>query len=90
MAKNLTHASVWRAIDCLAAKHGLSSSGLARRAGLDATAFNKSKRHSPNGQPRWPSTETIAKILAATGEPLADFIACEKAGGRKGRGKGRT
>jgi phage repressor protein C with HTH and peptisase S24 domain len=74
MAKNLTHSNVWRAIDLLAAKHGMSVSGLARRAGLDPTAFNISKRISPDGKPRWPSTETIAKILAATGEPLADFI----------------
>jgi phage repressor protein C with HTH and peptisase S24 domain len=72
--KNLTHSNVWRAIDLLAAKHGLSASGLARRAGLDPTNFNKSKRISPSGKPRWPSTETIAKILAATGEPFADFV----------------
>jgi phage repressor protein C with HTH and peptisase S24 domain len=74
MAKKLTHSDVWRSIDLLAAKHGLSTSALARRSGLDPTAFNPSKRRSPTGKPHWPSTETIAKILAATGEPLADFI----------------
>ena len=60
----IRHAEIWRAIDRLAAKHGLTASGLARRAGLDATAFNKSKRKGPSGKPRWPSTESVAKILS--------------------------
>src|ERR1044072_9229826 len=59
----LQHAAVWRGIDRLAAKHGLSASGLARRAGLDPTAFNPSKRITREGRPRWPSTESVAKIL---------------------------
>src|SRR6266508_2763061 len=49
----LQHADVWRGIDRLAAKHGLSASGLARRAGLDPTAFNPSKRITREGRPRW-------------------------------------
>src|SRR5688500_5596407 len=69
-----SHESVWAAIDQLAARHGLSSSGLAKKAGLDATAFNPSKRHGSDGRPRWPSTESIAKILAATGESLEGFV----------------
>jgi phage repressor protein C with HTH and peptisase S24 domain len=68
------HESVWGAIDALAARHGLSPSGLAKRAGLDPTAFNPSKRHGGDGRPRWPSTESIAKILAATGESLEGFV----------------
>jgi phage repressor protein C with HTH and peptisase S24 domain len=68
------HGSVWGAIDALAARHGLSPSGLARKAGLDATAFNPSKRHGTDGRPRWPSTESIAKVLAATGETLDAFV----------------
>jgi phage repressor protein C with HTH and peptisase S24 domain len=68
------HESVWGAIDALAARHGLSSSGLAKKAGLDPTAFNPSKRHGSDGRPRWPSTESIAKILAATGESLEGFV----------------
>ncbi len=68
------HESVWAAIDALAARHGLSASGLARKAGLDPTAFNPSKRHGSDGRPRWPSTESIAKILAATGESLDGFV----------------
>jgi phage repressor protein C with HTH and peptisase S24 domain len=71
----LRHSEIWRALDRLAAKHGLSASGLARRAGLDPTAFNKSKRKSPTGKPRWPSTESVAKCLAATGESLSGFLA---------------
>lgn len=71
----LRHSEIWRALDRLAAKHGLSASGLARRAGLDPTAFNKSKRKSPTGKPRWPSTESVAKCLTATGESLSGFLA---------------
>ena len=68
------HKSVWGAIDALAARHGLSPSGLARKAGLDATAFNPSKRYGNDNRPRWPSTESIAKVLAATGESLDAFV----------------
>ena len=70
----LTHAGVWRGIDRLAEKHGMSASALARRAGLDPTTFNKSKRTMREGKPRWPSTETIAKVLEATGETFAEFV----------------
>jgi len=69
-----SHESVWAAIDALAERHGLSSSGLAKKAGLDATAFNPSKRHGSDKRPRWPSTESIAKVLAATGESLEGFV----------------
>ena len=70
----LRHSEIWRALDRLAAKHGLSASGLARRAGLDPTAFNKSKRKSPTGKPRWPSTESVSKCLTATGESLGGLL----------------
>ncbi len=70
----LKHADIWRAIDRLATKHGLSTSGLARRSGLDPTTFNKSKRINKEGRQRWPSTESISKILAATGDSLAEFM----------------
>ena len=63
----LTHAQIWSAIDRLAARAGLSASGLAKRASLDPTTFNKSKRITPEGRARWPSTESIAKALSATG-----------------------
>ncbi len=71
----LKHADVWRAIDRLAAKHGMSASGLARRSGLDPTTFNKSKRITKEGKQRWPSTESISKVLSATGDSLAEFVA---------------
>ncbi len=51
----LKHADIWRAIDRLAQKHGMSASGLARRSGLDPTTFNKSKRITKEGKQRWPS-----------------------------------
>lgn len=70
----LTHPQIWSAIDRLADRAGLSASGLAKRAGLDPTTFNKSKRITPDGRPRWPSTESIAKILAATGTTVDVFV----------------
>ncbi|MEQ1770032.1 MAG: helix-turn-helix transcriptional regulator [Devosia sp.] len=71
----LSHSAIWDAIDSLATRHGFTASGLARLAGLDATAFNKSKRVSKDGRERWPSTESIAKVLDATGESFDAFIA---------------
>ena len=70
----LSHDRVWAAIDALAARNALSPSGLAKRAGLDSTAFNKSKRCSSDGRPRWPSTESLAKIIEATNSSLEDFM----------------
>ena len=69
-----SHKAIWNGIDELAQRHGLSVSGLARLAGLDSTAFNKSKRVSKDGRERWPSTESIAKILGVTGERFDQFL----------------
>lgn len=74
MATMLTHPQVWGAIDRLAARYGFSASGLAKKAGLDPTSFNRSKRITPEGRPRWPSTESIAKVLQATGATIDEFI----------------
>jgi phage repressor protein C with HTH and peptisase S24 domain len=71
----MKHEDVWRALDTLAAEYGLSASGLAKRAGLDATTFNPSKRRMPDGRARWPSTESLAKVLDATGATLEAFTA---------------
>lgn len=71
----LVHERVWAALDALAERYSLSPSALARRAGLDPTAFNRSKRYSPDGRPRWPSTESLAKVLDATGASWREFIA---------------
>lgn len=76
----LTHNAVWDAIDRLAKKYDMSASGLARRAGLDPTTFNKSKRIMPNGRQRWPSTESVSKVLKATGAPLEEFMALLQGG----------
>ena len=71
----LSHAHIWSAIDALALRLHTTPSGLARLAGLDPTSFNKSKRHSPDSpqRPRWPSTESLAKLLEATGIKFSDF-----------------
>ena len=70
----LRHQDVWAAIDRLAAENGLSASALARRAGLDPTSFNKSKRVARNGKPRWPTTESLAKVLEATQKTMGHFV----------------
>jgi phage repressor protein C with HTH and peptisase S24 domain len=73
----LSHARLWSALDALARREGLSASGLARRAGLDPTAFNPSKRMGPGTppRPRWPSTESLNRILEVTNVTLAEFAA---------------
>lgn len=71
--EKMTHDDVWRAIEHFATEHGMSCSGLAKCSGLDPTTFNKSKRWSKEGQPRWPSTNSISKILASTGARIQDF-----------------
>lgn len=80
MAKNpkapriLTHEQVWSALDRLAERAGLSASGLAKKSGLDPTTFNKSKRITADGRERWPSTESVAKALAATNSSIDSFV----------------
>lgn len=70
----LSHGQIWAAIDKLAERKKLTASGLARRAGLDPTTFNRSKRVAADGRDRWPSTESLAKILEATGTTMTDFL----------------
>ncbi len=70
----LTHTQIWAAIDALAKRQGLSASSLAKKAGLDSTTFNRSKRQNGDGQLRWPSTESIAKVLGATSTSIDDFL----------------
>ncbi len=71
----LSHPVLWQALDALAARYGLSASGLAKRAGLDPTTFNRSKRVGNDGRERWPNTESLAKVLEATGATLDEFLA---------------
>lgn len=75
---SFNHAQIWQAIDALARSHGLSPSGLAKRAGLDPTTFNPSKRMAA-GKPRWPSTESIAKALAALNVSVPELLALYRA-----------
>ena len=70
----LSHSQIWTALDRLAARAGLSPSGLAKKSGLDPTTFNKSKRITPDGRPRWPSTESVAKALDATATTIDTFV----------------
>ena len=72
--KKMTHADMWAAIEELAHSQKLSCSALAKKSGLDATTFNKSKRVNSFGKPRWPSTQSVAKILEATGTSIEEFI----------------
>ncbi|MGV8995526.1 MAG: S24 family peptidase [Parvibaculaceae bacterium] len=82
MLSNLSHPRLWAAIDALASRHSLSVSGLAKAAGLDPTSFNKSKRVTVEGRPRWPSTESLARILDATGATLDEFVSLVGDGAR--------
>jgi phage repressor protein C with HTH and peptisase S24 domain len=70
----LSHDQIWTALDRLAERAGLSASGLAKKAGLDPTTFNKSKRVTPDGRERWPSTESVAKALGATNSSIDSFV----------------
>src|ERR1700719_1944992 len=72
--RTLTRGQIWTALYRLAERSGLSPSGLAKRAGLDPTTFNKSKRITPDGRERWPSTESVAKALAATSSSIDTFV----------------
>ena len=70
----LSHDQIWTFIDRMAERYMLSASALARKAGLDPTTFNKSKRVGSDGRPRWPSTESLSKILDATGASIDDMF----------------
>jgi phage repressor protein C with HTH and peptisase S24 domain len=72
--RTLTHGQVWTALDRLAERAGMSASGLAKKSGLDPTTFNKSKRVTADGRERWPSTESLAKALAATDSSIESFV----------------
>lgn len=79
----MQHRDIWRGIDLLAEKQELSVSALARTAGLDPTSFNKSKRIAKDGKPRWPSTESLSRVLGAVGASFEDFV--DLVEGRPGR-----
>ena len=70
----LTHAQIWGALDRLAARAGLSASGLAKKAGPRSDHLQQVQAHHPDGRPRWPSTESVSKSLAATGCSVEAFV----------------
>ncbi len=80
----LSHGEIWGAIDRLALKLSISPSRLARDAGLDSTSFNKSKRVTSAGKPRWPSTESISKVLRTVNMDFEDFACMAKNKGATG------
>ena len=72
---SLSHTEIWTAIDALAKRFDMSPSAMAKMAGLDPTSFNRSKRGDGDTRPRWPSTESLAKVLEATGVGFSEFAA---------------
>ncbi|CAN5150538.1 helix-turn-helix transcriptional regulator [soil metagenome] len=72
---SLSHTEIWTAIDALAKRFEMSPSAMAKMAGLDPTSFNRSKRGEGDNRPRWPSTESLAKVLEATGVGFSEFAA---------------
>ena len=86
----LTHKQIWAAIDALAARYGMSPSGLARKSGLDATTFNPSKRIAEDGKKRWPSTESVSKVLAATGASLEELVSLINPKGKQAQAAAKT
>jgi phage repressor protein C with HTH and peptisase S24 domain len=78
-----SHKQVWAAIDTIAERYGYSASGLAKKSGLDPTSFNPSKRNGPDGRPRWPTTESLANLLLASGASVEEFA--DLLSGRKGQ-----
>ncbi|PHR91492.1 MAG: DNA-binding protein [Robiginitomaculum sp.] len=69
----LNHDDIWMALDRLALQFSMTPSSMARQAGLDPTTFNKSKRQGADGKPRWPSTESLSKVLNTLGVDFEDF-----------------
>lgn len=81
----ITHEDIWRALDEIAAQMDMSVSGLARRAGLDPTSFNKSKRISSSGKDRWPSTESVSKVLTVVNISFEEFAVIATGGAQSRR-----
>lgn len=69
-----THEELWRAIDALAERRGLSLQALAKKCDVDFTTLTPFKRNA-NGRERWPSSETLIKILNGVGCDLQEFAA---------------
>jgi phage repressor protein C with HTH and peptisase S24 domain len=70
----MKQADIWLGIDHLADQVGVSPARLARMAGLDQAVFSAGRRRKPNGDLRWPSMESLAKVLEVAGVSLGDFV----------------
>lgn len=70
----LSYNEIWLGLENLAQNKGMSLSALAQKAGLDSTSFNKSKRIGADGRKRWPSTESMNKVLKATNTTVFEFM----------------
>lgn len=68
-----THEQIWDGIEKLAKQNCMTTSALARKAGLDPTCFNKSKRYTSTGKKRWITTESLCKVLNVTHTKLSVF-----------------
>lgn len=69
----MTHADIWQAIENVANANNMSCSCLAKKSGLDAGAFNKSKRWTKEGKPIWPSVQSLAKVMSFAGLTPLEF-----------------
>ena len=67
------HDIIWEVVEEIAEQRGVSLSRLAVTAGLDATAFNPSKRLANGGLPRFPAMTTMLAVLKVTGLTWYDF-----------------
>lgn len=65
---------VWRGIDHLADEIGVTPARLAKMAGLDQAVFSAGRRKRPEGGLRWPSMDSLAKVLDVADISLGDFV----------------
>lgn len=65
---------VWRGIDLLADEIGVTPARLARMAGLDQAVFSAGRRIKPDGRMRWPSMDSLAKVLRIADISMGDFV----------------
>jgi phage repressor protein C with HTH and peptisase S24 domain len=65
---------VWRGIDLLADEVGVTPARLARMAGLDQAVFSAGRRRRADGSLRWPSMDSIAKVLKVAEISMGDFV----------------
>lgn len=65
---------VWRGIDLLADNVGVTPARLARMAGLDQAVFSAGRRRRDDGSLRWPSMDSLAKVLKVSGISMGDFV----------------